>query len=190
MESSALKPRLGISACLLGAEVRYNGGHKESRLCSRTLSDYFDFTPVCPEVAIGLGIPREPIRLVGDPEQPRAVGTVRRELDVSDALTAYGERMAEELGGICGYIFMQQSPSCGLERVKVYQENGHPSEPRGRGLFAAAWLVGYAAATAEGGLEALTVGALTGAFGRIPPLVALPSPSWPLAWASFCLKSP
>ncbi|OEC33604.1 Uncharacterized conserved protein YbgA, DUF1722 family [Pseudomonas cuatrocienegasensis] len=139
MQSPPLKPRLGISACLLGAEVRYNGGHKESRLCNRTLSDYFDFTPVCPEVAIGLGIPREPIRLVGDPEQPRAVGTVHRELDVSDALTAYGTQMAEELGGICGYIFMQQSPSCGLERVKVYQDNGRPSEPRGRGLFAAAF---------------------------------------------------
>ena len=133
------KPKLGISACLLGNEVRYNGGHKESRLCNRTLNEYFDFVPVCPEVAIGLGIPREPIRLVGDPAAPRAVGTVRREMDVSAPLAAYGERMAGELSDICGYIFMQQSPSCGLERVKVYQDGGRPSEAKGRGLFAQAF---------------------------------------------------
>ncbi len=132
------KPKLGISACLLGAEVRYNGGHKESRLCSRTLSEYFDFVPLCPEVAIGLGTPREPIRLVGDPLAPRAVGTVNRTVDVTAPLAAYGERVAEEQTELCGYIFMQQSPSCGLHRVKVYQDNGRPSEP-GRGLFAAAF---------------------------------------------------
>ena len=63
------KPRIAVSACLMGMEVRYNGGHKESRLCSRTLSEHFDFIPLCPEAAIGLGIPREPIRLVGDPQQ-------------------------------------------------------------------------------------------------------------------------
>ena len=132
------KPKLGISACLLGNEVRYNGGHKESRLCSRTLTEHFDFVPVCPEVGIGMSVPREPIRLVGDPNAPRAVGTVNREMDVTDPLTAYGEQMAGELTDICGYIFMQQSPSCGLHRVKVYQDNGRPSEP-GRGLFAQAF---------------------------------------------------
>jgi uncharacterized protein YbgA (DUF1722 family)/uncharacterized protein YbbK (DUF523 family) len=132
------KPTLGISACLLGSEVRYNGGHKESRLCNRVLSEYFDFAPVCPEVAIGMGIPREPIRLIGDPLAPRAVGTVSREVDVTEPLAAYGERMAGELTDICGYIFMQQSPSCGLHRVKVYQDNGRPSEP-GRGIFAEAF---------------------------------------------------
>jgi uncharacterized protein YbgA (DUF1722 family)/uncharacterized protein YbbK (DUF523 family) len=137
--SSAHRPKLAISACLLGAPVRYNGGHKESRLCSRSLSEYFDFLPLCPEVAIGLGTPREPIRLVGDPAAPRAVGSVRHELDISTPLRAYGQRMAGELTDICGYIFMQQSPSCGLQRVKVYQDNGRPSEPKGRGLFAQAF---------------------------------------------------
>ena len=68
--------KLGISACLLGNEVRYNGGHKQSNLCSKVLSEHFEFIPVCPEVAIGLGTPREPIRLIGDPAAPRAVGTV------------------------------------------------------------------------------------------------------------------
>ncbi|MET1078336.1 MAG: DUF523 and DUF1722 domain-containing protein [Pseudomonas sp.] len=137
--SSSSKPILGISACLLGNTVRYNGGHKESRLCSRTLSDHFDFVAVCPEVAIGLGTPREPIRLVGDPASPRAVGSVQPDRDVTLPLAEYGGRMAGELGSICGYIFMQKSPSCGLERVKVYQQGGKPSEPAGRGIYAAAF---------------------------------------------------
>jgi len=132
------KPRIAVSACLMGIEVRYNGGHKESRLCSRTLSEHFDFIPLCPEAAIGLGIPREPIRLVGDPQQPRAVGSVHAEIDVTQALADYGERMAAELTDICGYIFMQKSPSCGLERVKVYQEGGRPAED-GRGIYAQAF---------------------------------------------------
>ncbi|MGQ7959103.1 YbgA family protein [Pseudomonas sp. SP16.1] len=132
------KAKLGISACLLGAEVRFNGGHKRSRLCSDSLAEHFDFVPVCPEVGIGMPVPREPIRLVGDPAAPRAVGTLDRQRDVTDDLAAYAERMAEELQGICGFIFMQQSPSCGLERVKVYQDGGRPSEP-GRGIFAAAF---------------------------------------------------
>ncbi|MBX8521896.1 DUF523 and DUF1722 domain-containing protein [Pseudomonas cichorii] len=130
------KPKLGISACLLGAEVRFNGGHKESRLCTRALSEYFDFVPACPEVAIGMGIPREPIRLVGDPVNPQAVGTVNRELNVTQALADYGLHMAGEMGDICGYIFMQKSPSCGLERVKVYHENGSPVDGGGRGIYA------------------------------------------------------
>jgi len=128
--------KVGISACLLGDPVRFNGGHKESRLCSETLARHFQFVPICPEVAIGLGTPREPIRLVGDPDHPRAVGTVHPELDVSDALNAYGERIAAELDDISGYILMQKSPSCGMERVKVYQANGHPVDGGGSGLFA------------------------------------------------------
>jgi len=133
------KLKLGISACLLGAEVRYNGGHKESRLCSRVLAEHFDFVPLCPEVAIGLGTPREPIRLVGDPQAPRALGTVNRERDVTQALHDYGTRMAGELDDISGYIFMHKSPSCGVERVKVYQDNGYPADGGASGIFAAAF---------------------------------------------------
>ena len=133
------KLKLGISACLLGAEVRYNGGHKESRLCSRVLAEHFDFVPLCPEVAIGLGTPREPIRLVGDPQAPRALGTVNRERDVTQALHDYGTRMAGELDDISGYIFMHKSPSCGMERVKVYQDNGYPADGGASGIFAAAF---------------------------------------------------
>lgn len=136
--SSLPRPRLGISACLLGDEVRYNGGHKESRLCSQTFAEHFDFVRVCPEMAIGLGTPRDPIRLVGDSQAPRAVGTVDPSLDVTAALTAYGEKMAGEFADLSGFIFMQKSPSCGMERVKVYHANGKGSETDGRGLFAAA----------------------------------------------------
>jgi len=139
LESAVHKPKLGISACLMGAEVRFNGGHKESHLCTRALTEYFEFVTACPEVAIGLGIPREPIRLVGDAQNPQAVGTVNRELNVTGALADYGVQMAEELGDICGYIFMQKSPSCGLERVKVYTEKGAPVDGGGRGIYAQAF---------------------------------------------------
>lgn len=138
MHTTLPTPRIGISACLLGNPVRFNGGHKESRLCSETLAQHFEFVPVCPEVAIGLGTPREPIRLVGDVDAPRAVGTVRPELDVTDALSAYGRQIAEQLHDISGYILMQKSPSCGMERVKVYAANGHTLPGGGTGVFAQA----------------------------------------------------
>ena len=133
------KPRIAISACLTGHNVRYNGGHKSSDLCRTQLEEHFDWLPVCPEVAIGLGVPRDPIRLVGDPEHPAVVGTRNPGMDVTGPLASYGEQMAAELDDICGYIFMQKSPSCGLERVKVYQDNGHPAAQGGRGAYAAAF---------------------------------------------------
>ncbi|WP_095079718.1 DUF523 and DUF1722 domain-containing protein [Pseudomonas sp. Irchel s3h17] len=136
---SASKPKIAISACLMGAEVRYNGGHKASRLCSQVLGNYVECVPVCPEVAIGLGVPREPIRLVGDLRQPHAVGTLNPELDVTQQLADYGQQMAGELGDICGYVFMQKSPSCGLERVRVYHTNGNPQDGGARGIYAQAF---------------------------------------------------
>ena len=137
------KPKIAISACLLGVEVRFNGGHKESRLCSQALSEHFDFVPLCPEVAIGLGIPRQPIRLIGDPAQPQAVGSVDSSLDVTRPLHDYGVAMAAAHTDICGYIFMQKSPSCGLERVKVYQDGGRPAELSGRGIYAQAFCAAH-----------------------------------------------
>ncbi|MDF2488641.1 MAG: hypothetical protein K0S77_1263 [Pseudomonas sp.] len=133
------KPRIGISACLTGDNVRYNGGHKSSALCREMFDEHFDWVALCPEVAIGLGIPREAIRLVGDPENPTVTGTRNPSLDLAGPLRAYGERMADELTDICGYVFMQKSPSCGLERVKVYQDNGHPAVKGGRGAYADAF---------------------------------------------------
>jgi len=135
----ASKPRIAISACLAGASVRYNGGHKASRLCNETLAEHFELVQVCPEVAIGLGVPRAPIRLVGAPQDPQAISHRDPALDLSGPLKAYGEQMADELDDICGYIFMQKSPSCGLHRVKVYQDNGYPAREGARGLYAAAF---------------------------------------------------
>ena len=137
--TTSIKPKIGISACLLGENVRFNGGHKQSQLCSEVLAEYFDFLPLCPEVAIGLGIPRETIRLVGDAAAPQAVGSVHRELNVTAPLGEYGEKMAAEHTDLSGYIFMQKSPSCGLERVKVYRENGAPVDGGGRGIYAQAF---------------------------------------------------
>ncbi|WP_422132707.1 YbgA family protein [Endozoicomonas sp. ALD040] len=130
--------KLGISACLMGQKVRYDGGHKRSSFCMNTLSQYFHFEPVCPEVAIGLGTPREPIRLVGDIQKVRVVGTDHPDVDVTDQLTDYGYKKAKELTDISGYILMQKSPSCGMERVKVYHENGCPSGVSSAGAYAKA----------------------------------------------------
>ena len=134
---SNTKPKIALSACLAGEEVRFNGGHKQSRLCTDVLAEHFELVPVCPEVAIGLGTPRAAIHLTGDPQNPRATGSRDPSLDVSDALRAYAEQTAVELDDICGYIFMQKSPSCGLERIKVYRANGYPAKERASGLYAA-----------------------------------------------------
>jgi uncharacterized protein YbgA (DUF1722 family)/uncharacterized protein YbbK (DUF523 family) len=137
--SVAATIRVGISSCLLGQEVRFDGGHKHDSYITGTLGQYFEFVPVCPEMAVGLGKPREPIRLEGDPQRPRAVGTRSKDLDVTDALDAYGRRMGSELAGISGYLFKRASPSCGMERVKVYAKGGMPSK-QGVGIYARAFM--------------------------------------------------
>jgi uncharacterized protein YbgA (DUF1722 family)/uncharacterized protein YbbK (DUF523 family) len=127
--------RIGVSACLLGQTVRYDAGHKRDSFVADVLPRYFELVPVCPEVAIGMGVPREAIRLEGDPEAPRAVGVKTPALDPTDALRGYGREMAAQLGDLSGYVFKSKSPSCGLWRVKVYQPSGPPKP--GRGLYAA-----------------------------------------------------
>lgn len=134
--------QLGISSCLLGNEVRYDGGHKRDRFIVGTLGDYFEFVPVCPELAIGLGVPRQPIRLRGQPGSIRVVGVDDDQLDVTDDLRDYGRRMAGELSDISGYILKSKSPSCGMERVKLYADKGAPSS-LGVGQYAAAFMETY-----------------------------------------------
>jgi uncharacterized protein YbgA (DUF1722 family)/uncharacterized protein YbbK (DUF523 family) len=129
--------RLGVSSCLLGQRVRYDGNHKHDRWITDTLGAHFEFVPVCPEVAIGLGVPRPPIRLVGDPGSPRAVGVDDHALDVTKKLATYGRQMGRELDGLSGYIFKARSPSCGMERVQVYATRGARN---GRGVYAAAFM--------------------------------------------------
>ena len=138
MNQTAHKIQVGISSCLLGDEVRYNGGHKHSSLCTRDLSEYFDFVSVCPEVSIGLGVPRKPIRLVGNPADPDIVGVANPEHNVTQPMKEFAQEKVKELGSLSGYIFIKGSPSCGLFRVKVYNDDGFPQQEMGRGVYAKA----------------------------------------------------
>lgn len=127
--------RIGVSSCLLGNRVRYDGDHKHDTLITDVLGRFFDFVPVCPEVAIGMGVPRPPIQLVSAAGGLRAVGVDNKQVDVTAALATYGRRMTRELKGISGYIFKSKSPSCGIQSAKVHTRRGRPSN-KGTGIFA------------------------------------------------------
>jgi uncharacterized protein YbbK (DUF523 family)/uncharacterized protein YbgA (DUF1722 family) len=126
--------RIGVSSCLLGNRVRYDGDHKRNGYVVNVLARSFQCVPVCPEVAIGLGVPRPPIELVAGPSDIRALGAQDRRLDVSRPLRAYGRRVARELHSLSGYIFKSGSPSCGVWDVKVRGRSR--SGATGRGIFA------------------------------------------------------
>ena len=130
------KIRIGISTCLLGENVRYNGGHALDRFLKDTLGKWVEYVPVCPEVECGFGIPRETFRLVGDPVNPRFI-TGRTKIDYTDRMLTWARRRVAELEGedLLGFIFKSDSPSSGMERVKVYDEKGMPQK-KGVGLFA------------------------------------------------------
>jgi len=131
--------KIGVSSCLLGKEVRYNGGHSHDRYITDILGQYFSFVDVCPEVEAGFGIPRETLRLVGDPEAPRLL-TSRTGKDFTDTMQDWAQKRVIELEkeNLCGFIFKSKSPSSGMERVKVYTEKGFPGSNKGVGLFARA----------------------------------------------------
>ncbi len=137
-EEPEARLRIGISSCLLGNEVRYNGGHKRDRYLTGTLGQYFEYVPVCPEVEVGLGVPRPTLRLVGDPDAPRMV-VPSDGRDLTEDMSGFSATRVEELRaeGLDGFILKKGSPSCGLFRVKVYNDKGMP-DPTGSGLFAAA----------------------------------------------------
>jgi len=128
-------PKIGISACLLGDTVRYDGGHKRSAFCTDVLKDYAQFVPLCPEVGIGLTVPRPTIRLERHEDQ-NIIAKSADGNDYTDALTAFGERSQKKLSNVSGYIFCAKSPSCGMERVKVYQGNSKMNTADGVGIFA------------------------------------------------------
>jgi uncharacterized protein YbgA (DUF1722 family)/uncharacterized protein YbbK (DUF523 family) len=130
------KIKLGISTCLLGENVRFDGGHKLDRYLTDTLGQYVEYIPVCPEVECGFGIPRESFRLVGDPEHPRLI-TTRTNQDHTERMAAWAKKRTDELEreDLCGFIFKSGSPSSGMERVKIYDYNGVPSKI-GIGIFA------------------------------------------------------
>jgi uncharacterized protein YbgA (DUF1722 family)/uncharacterized protein YbbK (DUF523 family) len=132
--------RVGISTCLLGQEVRWDGGHKRQPFLTEVLAPYFEWVPVCPEVEIGMSIPREPVQLVRDQGELRMLGT-RSRRDWTEPMREFSARRVRALErlDLCGYVLKKDSPSCGMERVKVRDAKGMPKRD-GRGLFAEALL--------------------------------------------------
>jgi len=140
METSEMnKITIGVSSCLLGNKVRFDGGHKHDRYITGTLGTFFEFVPVCPEVECGLPVPRESMRLVGDPEDPLLL-TSRTGLDHTSRMKNWASSRVDQLADddLCGFIFKSKSPSSGMERVKVYGKNNMPRAV-GVGLFARAF---------------------------------------------------
>jgi uncharacterized protein YbgA (DUF1722 family)/uncharacterized protein YbbK (DUF523 family) len=134
------KIKLGISTCLLGENVRFDGGHKLDRFLTDTLGQYVEYVPVCPEVECGLPVPRESMHLEGDPDAPRLV-TSRTKQDMTEKMVNWARRRVNELEkeGLMGFIFKSDSPSSGMERVRVYNEKGMPAK-KGVGMFARAFM--------------------------------------------------
>lgn len=129
--------RVGVSSCLLGNEVRFDGGHKHDHFVTDGLGPFVELIPVCPEVELGMGIPRETVRLVRDGQEVRMVAE-RSGKDHTAAMTAWASRRVRQIEklDLCGYILKKNSPSCGMERVRVYGRGGIPSRD-GVGMFAA-----------------------------------------------------
>ncbi len=132
--------RIGISACLLGQEVRFDGGHKRDAFLMDVLGKHVEWAPVCPEVEVGMGTPRETLRLVRDNGTTRMV-TTRTGVDYTEPMTAWSRQRVAELAraDLDGYVLKKDSPSCGMERVKVFAGSG-PAGRNGRGLFASVLL--------------------------------------------------
>lgn len=132
------KPKLGISACLLGQKVRFDGGHKREQFLTDLFGRFVEWIPICPEVEVGMGVPRESVRLVGTLANPRMIAE-KSGRDWTAAMNHYAAKRLRELAepSLSGYVLKKNSPTCGMERVRVYNSRGMP-ERQGRGLFAAA----------------------------------------------------
>jgi uncharacterized protein YbgA (DUF1722 family)/uncharacterized protein YbbK (DUF523 family) len=137
-DPSTAEISIGVSACLLGHKVRFDGGHKHDRYVTDILGGYFHFVPVCPEVEIGMGVPREAVRLTGAPQAPRIVGG-RTGTDWTERMTVFADQRVRQndLRSLSGYILKKDSPSCGMERVKLYRPSQVP-EKTAVGLYARA----------------------------------------------------
>jgi uncharacterized protein YbbK (DUF523 family) len=129
------KPIIAISSCLLGQRVRYDGEIKSFADITQHLQQYFDLLPVCPEVEIGLGVPRPAVQLTGNPSHPRMTGRDNPEIDVTTAMRVYCATKPQQLTNICGYVFKSKSPSCGLKNIPVFND-GKMIADNQHGLFA------------------------------------------------------
>lgn len=135
---------VAISECLTGRAVRYDGTDARSAFPHDAVKSVLSFVPICPEVGIGLGVPRPPIQLVGDPQAPRVLGVLDPGVDVTEALRSHAQSRSAQLDGVYGYVFMERSPSCGLYSVPVHAATGEePPYPKGRGAHAQAVLELY-----------------------------------------------
>jgi uncharacterized protein YbgA (DUF1722 family)/uncharacterized protein YbbK (DUF523 family) len=130
--------RVGISSCLLGETVRWDGGHKREPFLAESLASFVEWVPVCPELELGMGVPREPVQLVRAGRRVSMLGA-RSRRDWTDAMDAFAARRVRALPDLCGYVLKKDSPSCGMERVKVRDASG-VAKREGRGLFAEALL--------------------------------------------------
>jgi uncharacterized protein YbbK (DUF523 family) len=160
--------RVGISSCLLGNEVRYDGGHKLDELLRDAFGALVTWIPVCPEVECGLPVPREALHLVGDPANPRLV-TMRTGVDHTAGMRTWAARRLDALGreNLCGFIFKTRSPSCGLRHVAVCgQQAGVPFAP-GVGLFAAAFVQRFPRLPVEDELRLADPGVRQRFLGRL-----------------------
>ncbi|MFL1467651.1 YbgA family protein [Marinobacter sp. HN1S83] len=133
---------VGISTCLLGKEVRHDGGHKHSRYCTQVLSKHFEFRSICPELEAGLGVPRPAIHLREYPEGLRLIET-KGTADHTDAMQSFIDEVLPSLAHLRGYILMAKSPSCGMERIKIHNEEGRVVHRDGRGMFAEALIKAF-----------------------------------------------
>ena len=138
------KIKIGVSSCLLGEKVRWNGDHKQDHYVRNIFGHYFEYVPTCPEVDVGMGIPRETVALYGTLYKPRMIGN-KTKTDWTDKINKYTKGRINELinQDLCGYIFKAKSPSCGIGRVNVYSEFGSSKVRYGAGIFARAFIKSY-----------------------------------------------
>ena len=135
------KIKIGVSSCLVGEKVRWNGDHKQDRYVREVLSKYFEYIPVCPEVEVGMGVPRETVALYGNPEKPSMISK-KTQTDWTKPMEKYIKSRIKTLSAddLCGYIFKSKSPSCGMSRVPLYSEFGSHKVKHGPGMFANAFI--------------------------------------------------
>ena len=131
------KPLVGVSRCLLGDAVRYDGQSKTNTIVLDRLSQLLEFIPVCPEVEAGLSVPRPPVQLTGSIKNPKLIGRDDPAIDVTDIMQHYCNTKPAELKHLSGFIFKSRSPSCGLNSTPVYIEGQCVTETS-RGIFAKA----------------------------------------------------
>ena len=132
------KIKIGISSCLLGEKLRWNGDHKQNHYVREVLVNYFDYVFVCPEMEVGMSVPRETVALYGDLEKSRMISK-KTQTDWTKTMQKYIKMRINSLtrDDLCGFIFKSKSPSCGLGRVPVYSEFGSQKVRHGTGVFAA-----------------------------------------------------